>query len=219
MAYCFGDFTLDPEARQLLRADEEVHLAPKTFDLLTLLVSRRARAVPKAELLQELWPGTFVEETNLAGLVADLRRALGDSAEKPRFVRTIFGFGYRFVGEVTEAAVAAPVERMRQRCWLILPGREVPLLEGANIIGRAADAAIQIDSPGLSRHHARIVVSGTQAIVEDLGSKNGTHLNGRRITGPSPLVNGDEILFGALQATFRVAGHASPTATLTSGAT
>ena len=66
-----------------------------------MLLANRSRAVSKAELQQHLWPSTFVEETNLAGLVAEIRRALRDSASSPMFVRTVYGFGYRFVGDVT----------------------------------------------------------------------------------------------------------------------
>jgi len=65
-----GSLTLDTATRQLLRGTSEVHLSPKAFDLLTLLVETRPRAVAKAELQNELWPDVFVSETNLAGLVA-----------------------------------------------------------------------------------------------------------------------------------------------------
>ena len=101
MVYRFGDFTLDHDIRQLFLSRAEVHLSPKAFELLAVLLANRSRAVSKAELQQHLWPSTFVEETNLAGLVAEIRRALRDSASSPVFVRTVYGFGYRFVGEVT----------------------------------------------------------------------------------------------------------------------
>ena len=71
---------------------------------------------------------------------------------------------------------------------VVLATREIVLMEGANVIGREPDATIQIDARGVSRHHARILVSRGDATLEDLGSKNGTHVNGRRITTPAPLV-------------------------------
>ena len=90
MAYRFGGFTLDPETRQLLLDGDELHMPPKAFDLLAMLVANRTRAVSKVELQQRLWPCIFVEETNLATLVAEIRRALRDSAANQRFVRTVY---------------------------------------------------------------------------------------------------------------------------------
>ena len=187
MRYRFDRFTLDHDTRQLLSNGDEVHVSPKAFDLLALLVTNRARAVSKAELQERLWPSTFVQETNLATLAAEIRRALGDSAASPRFVRTVYGFGYRFVGDVRAGGGAVGPEPGHARLSLVFEQRLIPLVEGVNVIGRAPDAAIPIDSPGLSRHHARVVVSGGEAILEDLGSKNGTHLNHARITMPCRL--------------------------------
>lgn len=161
---------------------------------------------------QQLWPSTFVEETNLATLVAEIRRALGDAATSPRFVRTVYGFGYQFVGDVIVAA--PPSKRPRASLWLIFGRRQIPLMEGVNAIGRGPDAAIQIDAPGVSRHHARILVSGREATLEDLDSKNGTNLNGRRVTAPSGLCDGDEIRLGAIVVTFRISSAIGQTETV-----
>jgi len=213
VTYQFGEFTLDPEARQLLSNAGEVHMSPKAFDLLTLLVANRARAMSKGELQQRLWPSTFVEETNLATLVAEIRRALHDAAASPTFVRTIYGFGYRFVGDIIAEPIARRAEQREATPWLIVERRPLPLLEGLNVIGRAADAAIQIDSPGISRYHARIVVAGAGATLEDLGSKNGTYVNGRKVTSHR-LAEGDEIRLGASVVTFRLGSPTAPTETL-----
>jgi DNA-binding winged helix-turn-helix (wHTH) protein len=210
----FGGFILDHDTRQLLSNGDEIHLSPKAFDLLALLVANRSRAVSKAELQHRLWPSTFVEETNLATLAAEIRRALRDSAANPRFIRTVYAFGYRFVGEVTADAGATSPPHGRARLWLAFEGRHIPLLEGANVIGRASDAAIPIDSPGISRHHARIVVTHGEATVEDLRSKNGTHVNGSRITTPCRLADGNEIRLGAVVLTFRIGSPMSPTETV-----
>jgi DNA-binding winged helix-turn-helix (wHTH) protein len=215
--YRFGDFTLDHDTRQLLANGDEIHLSPKAFDLLTLLVANPARAVSKAELQQRLWPSTFVEETNLATLAAEIRRALRDSAANPRFVRTVYAFGYRFVGEVAADVSATSPRHARARLWLVYDRREIPLLEGVNVIGRAGDAAIPIDSPGISRQHAKISVSYGEATLEDLGSKNGTHLNGTAVTAPSRLADGDEIRLGGIVVTFRIASPGGPTETLPPG--
>ena len=120
MVYRFGDFTFDHDIRQLVLNTSEVHLSPKAFELLAVLLANRFRAVSKAELQQHLWPSTFVEETNVAGLVAEIRRALRDTASSPMFVRTVYGFGYRFVGDVTidtcsRSAGTASREGVRRR--------------------------------------------------------------------------------------------------------
>jgi pSer/pThr/pTyr-binding forkhead associated (FHA) protein len=98
--------------------------------------------------------------------------------------------------------------------WLILEQRPIPLMSGVNVIGRAPDAAIQIDSPGLSRYHARVHVAGSEVTLEDAGSKNGTLLNGTRITTAAPLADGDEIRLGAVTLTFRASSNTSPTETI-----
>lgn len=176
-----------------------------------MLLANSGRAVSKAELQQRLWPSTFVEETNLASLAAEIRRALGDSASSPRFVRTVYGFGYRFAGEVTVDAVSNRPQPIRVKMCLIFEKREIVLMNGANVIGRAPEATIQVDSPSVSRHHARILVSEGNATLEDLGSKNGTLLNGERITTSARLTDGGQIRLGTIVMTFRMTLPTSPT--------
>jgi pSer/pThr/pTyr-binding forkhead associated (FHA) protein len=81
--------------------------------------------------------------------------------------------------------------------------REIELPEGTHVLGRTQGCAAWIDAPGVSRQHARIVVAEDAAVIEDLGSKNGTFLGGRRLEGPSPLADGDEIALGAALLTIR----------------
>lgn len=214
MVYRFGDFTFDHDIRQLVLNATEVHLSPKAFELLAVLLANRSRAVSKAELQQHLWPSTFVEETNVAGLVAEIRRALRDSASSPVFVRTVYGFGYRFVGDVTVHTVTPRSAPLGVKLFVVVAQREIVLMEGVNVIGREPPATIQIDGRGLSRNHARIQVAGGDATLEDLGSKNGTYVNGRRITIPLRLSDGDEIRLGAISLTFRVASPTGPTETV-----
>ena len=83
MTYRFARFSLNSDTRELVADGSEVRVSPKALDLLLLLVQHRSRAVSKAELQERLWPSTFVGETNLATLVAEIRRALGD----PRRIR------------------------------------------------------------------------------------------------------------------------------------
>lgn len=217
MTYTFDDFALEPQTRRLLRGTEEVHLSPKAFELLTVLVENQSRAMSKAELQEKLWPSTYVLETNLAGVVAELRRALDDSVEQPRYIRTMPRFGYWFVGQAaasTPAPAAVRPPRGRTRYWLVWDTRQIPLSDGENILGRGQDAAVWIDAPGVSRHHARITLDESGAAVEDLGSKNGTYVRGQRITTASPLHDGDQIRLGSVVITFRIPPPASSTETV-----
>ena len=102
MSVFFGDFALDQERRQLLRSGEPVPLGAKPYELLSLLLARRPRVLSKAQISGVLWPGSLVGETSLPRLVTDLRQALGDDPQRPRFIRTAHGFGYAFCGEARE---------------------------------------------------------------------------------------------------------------------
>jgi DNA-binding winged helix-turn-helix (wHTH) protein len=195
---------LDSRTRRLLRDGREVHLSPKAFDLLLSLVENRSRAMSRADLQATLWPSTFVLDTNLAGLVAEIRRALGDDADDPQFVRTMHRFGYWFIGAVHGEEAGEEPGRPPVRYWLVWEARQVPLTDGENILGRAPDAAVWIDALGVSRHHARIVVSGPEATVEDLGSKNGTFVRGQPVKAPHRLADGDQIRLGSVIVTFRI---------------
>src|ERR1700681_4631938 len=112
-AYAFGQLTLVPSQKRLLCAREVVPLAPKVFDTLVLLVENQGRLIPKEELLQALWPDSFVEEVALAHNISQLRKALRDTTEQPRFIETVPKRGYRFIAAVRETGkrftqVAAP---------------------------------------------------------------------------------------------------------------
>jgi len=203
----FGDCTLDTEVHEVRGAQGAVPLSPRAFDLLTFLAARRPQAVSKDELLGALWPDAFVTESNLAGLVAEIRRAVGDDARDPRYLRTVHGFGYAFSDGTSIATDEDAVFRL---VWGAL---EVPLAEGENLLGRDPDAPVAIDDPTVSRHHARIVIDGARARLEDLGSKNGTFLRGRRIDRPEPLGDGDEIRVGPAALTFRAFRVPGPTET------
>ena len=138
------------------------------------------RAVSKAELHERLWPATFVSEANLASLVAEVRRALGDQSREPKYIRTVHGFGYALVGRPADARCAGKGGRM---CWAIVDGREIPLVPGEHIVGRDPEASIMLDAPSVSRRHARIVVGVDSVTLEDLTSKNGTFLNDVTVEG------------------------------------
>jgi DNA-binding winged helix-turn-helix (wHTH) protein len=189
---CFDDSVFDPEARELRRRGVVVPLSPLAFELLRLLVEERPRALSQSELKERLWPGSFVGRTSLAGLVTEIRKAIGDSGTEPRLIRTHHGFGYSFCGEVGQAPTAGAGIGYR----LLWGAREIPIGEGEHVIGRGPDCTVRVDTPKASRHHARIVVTGDAAVLEDLGSKHGTSVGGRAIEGRTPLRPGDEIGIG-----------------------
>ena len=199
----FDECVFDGDTRELFRGGEAVHLPAKTFRLLELLLEDRPRAIPKDKLMETLWPGVFVAEGNLARLVAELREAIGDDAHEPKFVRTLHGFGYAFAGRVSPAADHPRAGASDVVFKLVWNDREIALAEGENILGRERDAAAWIDVHSVSRHHARIVVSGDRAMLEDLGSKNGTFLKGQSVKKPRALRDGDRVRIGTVEMTFR----------------
>ena len=214
MIYRFAGFSLNSDTRQLLARGGERHLSPKAFELLLTLVEQRSRALSKTELTEQLWPATFVGETNLPTLVAEVRRALDDSARDSAFVRTVHRFGYRFVADVTVTPPADAGSATDAVMYLTTADGRYPLQPGTAIIGRAREAAIRIDAGGVSRHHARIVVTDTDARVEDLGSKNGTFVDGKPITGSCLLQHGSELRVGPVAFTFVRASPTMPTETM-----
>ena len=216
MRLVFGDCVFDPERRELTRHGSAVHTGPKLLRLLELLLDARPRALTKDEIHQSLWAGTFVSDATLTSLVAELRAAIGDDARTPQLLRTIHGYGYAFCGEV--AADSRPTDHARQRprsFRVIVGDREIALSLGDHVLGRSSDAAIFVDDVGVSRDHARITIGEGGAILEDLGSKNGTRVNGRTIEGPTPLTDGALIVLGATALRFRVFETSSSTETVT----
>jgi DNA-binding winged helix-turn-helix (wHTH) protein len=200
----FGEFAIDTDSRQLRRGDAECHLSPKAFDLLRLLIENRPRALSKGELHERLWPSTFVSEATLTSLVAEVRAALGETAGDVRFVRTVHRFGYAFSGTAEVPPAALPSPQGRARCWVVWQWGQVGLPDGDHLLGRDGDVAVWLESPSVSRHHARIRIRGTDATIEDLASKNGTYLRGERLSRPSPLTDGDEIRLGSVLVKFRL---------------
>src|SRR3974390_3189661 len=98
--YEFGPFRVDPDKQVLLRENQPISLTPKTFETLLILIRRNREDVSKDVLMNELWPDSFVEESNLKQNIFLLRKALGDTPDDKRYIITLPGKGYRFAGEV-----------------------------------------------------------------------------------------------------------------------
>ena len=205
----FGTFELDSQRRQLRRGEQDLHLTPKAFDLLSLLVDAAPRVVPKSELHQRLWPAGVVTDATLVGLVKEIRRVLEDTDREEPLIRTAHRVGYAFDAPVTRAPQAPP----RLSHWLIVGERRIALMDGENIIGRDPDVNVWLDSATVSRRHARLLVTSTGTVLEDLASKNGTTVDGTPITASQSLRNGQRFACGQLDMTYRESSAGLPTAT------
>jgi DNA-binding winged helix-turn-helix (wHTH) protein len=215
MRLAFGDCVFDPGTHEVFRDGRAWALPPKAFALLDILIARRPNAVSKEEIHERLWRGTFVSDASLAKLVAELRTTLGDDAREPRIIRTVHRFGYAFLAEVKNVGVPpAPRQELssgRVVCRVLLEGHEIKLREGENVLGREPEAALWIDHSSVSRRHARIVVGNDGATLEDLGSKNGTKLRGKKIGEPEQLADRDVIHVGTVPMMFRLYRRAGTT--------
>jgi DNA-binding winged helix-turn-helix (wHTH) protein len=203
----FGSFEVDSLRRQLQRGDAVIHLTPKAFDLLTLLIEASPRVVAKAELHARLWPKTFVSDATLIGLVKELRRALDDHDRSAPVIRTVHRVGYAFSAPLESVTPSGP-----DVGWLVSVERRILLAAGASIVGRDPSCEIWLDHATVSRRHARIVASRGRVELEDLGSKNGTQIGGAPLTGTTALRDGDELRFGQLLLTYRASTAVMQTA-------
>ena len=201
----FGDFVFDSDTREVARGSQALAVSPKAFALLELLIASRPAAVSKADIHSRLWPDVHVSEANLANLVVELRAALGDDARRPRILRTVPRFGYAFRAVARpERRVAADASEAPDVAYRLVWGRrEIALEPGENLIGRDREAIVWIDDESVSRRHARISVGPEGATIEDLGSKNGTYLRGRKIRGAAVLADRDAVKIGPASLTIR----------------
>jgi DNA-binding winged helix-turn-helix (wHTH) protein len=198
----FGVFELDLRTGELRRKGLKVALQEQPFRVLAMLVARPGELVTRDELRRALWPdAVFVDfDHGLNKAVGKIRRALGDLAGSARFVETLERRGYRFIApveSVSGAAPSLPIAAAPERVVRFVgDDRAIPLADGTHFIGRDPASAIRIDSPVVSRRHARVVIGASGVTLEDLGSHNGTFVNGDRIDAVRRLADGDEIRVG-----------------------
>jgi DNA-binding winged helix-turn-helix (wHTH) protein len=207
----FDAFTLDVWRGCLRRGADDVKLRPKSFEVLRYLVENPGRLVSKEELIRAVWRDAFVTDNSLVQCLIEIRRALCDDAQV--IIRTVPRRGYILDVSVIEAPHTTGPARPSITHWLMCDGREQPLPEGSHVIGRDLSASLSLPSPRVSREHARIVIEGGVAVLEDLGSKNGTFMHGRAVNAPVRLADGDEIRIGGFQLTFRILSSDGVTAT------
>jgi DNA-binding winged helix-turn-helix (wHTH) protein len=152
MRYIFGDYVLDTERYELHHAGELIKLRRKVFQVFVYLLSHRDRVVPKQELLAHLWPDQFVGEETLTSCLKTLRKALGERGRTPRFLRTLHGQGYRFVGAV--------------ELWEHLPANDGPHAL-PRLRGEAATRQAEGPSPALSLPRADLRSPPWEALDEE----------------------------------------------------
>lgn len=232
MVFRFEGYELDIARYSLRNAGGTVSIEPRVLEFLHYLVSNRHRLVSKSELLDELWTEDFVSDGVLTRCVYLARLALGDSSDRQHFIKTVRGRGYQFSDDVSVEVIREPLPetqasrtrtRSRQpspdhlfpfsRFEIAIGDRRFALQPGKTIIGRAPDATIKIVASGVSRKHARITVVEDSAVLQDLGSKNGTFLHGRKTVAPMKLADGDTIRVGRAVLVFRVVSSMESTMT------
>ena len=202
MIYRFGECRVDAEARQLVVRGRVAALPPKAFALLCVLIEERPRVVPKPELLELVWPDTFVSESNLAVLIKDIRVAIGDPAVKGAFIRTHHRIGYAFAGDVVETRRLPAVPLAGASGVLHIGGRRVVIGLGTSVVGRDETCDVVINDPSISRRHATIDVKRRHAVVTDLRSKNGTFVAEKKVGRPAKLMTGESVRFGTITCEF-----------------
>lgn len=205
---CFDGFVLDRARRLLTREGEVLHLTPKAFDLLALLVDQAPRVVPKRELHESLWKETFVSDATLVGVVKELRRVLDDHSPDRPIIRTAHRVGYAFCRPVNGSKPARP----GLAHWVLVDQRRIMLQPGENLIGRDPASTVCLDSADVSRRHARIIIDGGGVRLQDLGSKNGTKIGDRTVVGESSLQDGDAIDIGPSRLVYRTSAVGATTA-------
>ena len=201
-SFRFGEFHLDIAAYALSRAGKRIKLEKLPMELLILLVGSAGTLVDRSTIQAALWGSdVFVERdsaTNTA--VRKIRHALGDDADRPRFVETVVGKGYRFIASIEGCA-----ERRPFPAFSVTRGKQEFMLGGGdNLLGRDPEARVCIDHPSVSRRHAQISILPNRATLEDLESRNGTFLSGRRIDSPIDIHHGAIIGLGPITVTFRM---------------
>jgi DNA-binding winged helix-turn-helix (wHTH) protein/tetratricopeptide (TPR) repeat protein len=128
----FGDFRLDPTNECLWQGSRAIALRPKAYAVLKHLVDRRGQLVTKQQLLEAVWPGTFVGDAVLKASIRQLREALSDDADSPRYIETSHRRGYRFIAAISDAAPASNPPASRER---VVPSSD------PGVLGREGDLA------------------------------------------------------------------------------
>jgi DNA-binding winged helix-turn-helix (wHTH) protein len=227
-SFKLDDWLVEPRLNRVSNGEISVHLEPKTMAVLVCLADRAGDVVSRRELVDRVWAAEFISDSSLTHAVADLRRALEDDARAPRIIETIPKRGYRLIPQTrettpqretnrgsdgvaqplavivgNEARLGSHIRSEDSDHHLLVGDQEIPLTRSSVVFGRGLEADIQFRVPEVSRLHARLDVGANEAVLEDLGSKNGTHVNSRRIDGALRLLSGDSIGIASTEMVYR----------------
>ncbi len=191
------EWLVEPDLNLISRDGLQIRLEVKIMELLTFFAQRGSRLLTRQELVDGVWNADFICDNTLTHAIAELRAALGDNCREPMYIETIHRRGYRLVAPVTTLEGRIPKETGSPSRYRIVDStHSIQLREGANLIGRAPEATVRIDSIWVSRDHARILIDEAAATLEDLASRNGTFLNGIEVVRSMRLAAGDTIFLG-----------------------
>jgi DNA-binding winged helix-turn-helix (wHTH) protein len=233
-SFRFAEFELDLAAYALRRGRVRIKLEKVPMEVLILLVASAGALVERREIQGALWGAdVFVEhDSAINTAIRKIRRALGDDAERPRFVETVVGKGYRFIAPVERRGWESRVPRSDNEAarpssarwprtfpsYCVTRGRQEFVLDtGENLLGRDPAARVYVDHASVSRRHARISIRSERAVLEDLKSRNGTYLDGRRIDAPAEIRHGAIIGLGPITLTFLVLSAPASTRPMSGG--
>jgi DNA-binding winged helix-turn-helix (wHTH) protein len=203
-SFRFGDFELDVAAFTLRRDGIPVPLEKIPMEVLVLLVQHAGTLVARDSIHGALWGSDVFLDRDAAinTAIRKIRKALGEDVERPRFVETVVGKGYRFVGQIVPETVDPPRPRPAAVYRLTRGTDAFALHDGENLIGRDPGVHVFLDHPSVSRRHARISIAAGRVVLEDLNSRNGTWIDGRGITAPTEVHDGAIIGVGPITLTF-----------------
>jgi len=148
--YRFGEYSVLADERIVMRGHERVHMTPRVFHLLLILVENAGRLVSKETLLNEIWQDSFVEEGNLNSTVSRLRKILGETKDEKKYIETIPRVGYRFIADVELVPQAETV-----RPPVVAPNVDSPGIVDAEHIAEPEPASVVGTSKPTERNQRR----------------------------------------------------------------
>jgi DNA-binding winged helix-turn-helix (wHTH) protein len=197
--YRFSGFSFDAAGYELDREGDPVDAEPQVLEVLALLLHHRDRLVTKEELLDEVWEGRFVGDSAISRAIREVRRVLGDSAAESRFVKTVYGRGFRFVGDgvrVEETADAEPEASAPEAGAAASPVRpRPPPAPLTSMVGREREAAEILE---LLESARLLTVTGaagtgkTRLAVDVAGRAADRHPDGAVFVPLADVVGGDD---------------------------
>ena len=193
------DWLVQSNLSRLVRGETSVRVRPRLMDVLCFRAQHQGEVVSKDEIIAAVRPKPYMAGSVLGRSITEVRAILGDDAAEPRYVETIVQRGYRPLAPVPRGGLCPSAPRRGQKvraapkalsstkehtCSLCWGERKIPLAQEEDVVGRAGEATVRLESAQVSRRRARVVVSGGRAVLEGLASKNGTYVCGQMAQTP-----------------------------------